>query len=229
MEEQDTQSFPWAWVIVGVIVAAIVGLIVHFVILKAGTRPIMQGFYGGAISGSSTFPCSRMSSEAEELLSMFTGRSLAIGEEGTVDIISLRELLSKMCCMKQDLMSPMQTLTAAKELGFATHTDIQPIADLTTRCFAKTIPERDLSIQFAKWRDFADAMIHRLCTASNMNEREVQKAEALFKTVWADIYDVAKTQCLVGPPDGMYQRNPHDPEAKTPEDLVNLREYDGYY
>ena len=33
MEEQDTQSFPWAWVIVGVIVAAIVGLIVHFVIL----------------------------------------------------------------------------------------------------------------------------------------------------------------------------------------------------
>ena len=229
MEEQDTHSFPWAWVIVGVIVAAIVGLIVHFVILKAGTRPIMQGFYGGAISGSSTFPCSRMSSEAEELLSMFTGRSLAIGEEGTVDIISLRELLSKMCCMKQDLMSPMQTLTAAKELGFATHTDIQPIADLTTRCFAKTIPERDLSIQFAKWRDFADAMIHRLCTASNMNEREVQKAEALFKTVWADIYDVAKTQCLVGPPDGMYQRNPHDPEAKTPEDLVNLREYDGYY
>jgi len=229
MEEQATQSFPWAWAIVGVIVAVGVALIVHLVLLKAGTRPFQQGFYGGAISGSSTFPCSRMSSEAEELLSMFTGRSLAIGEEGKVDIISLRELLSKMCCVKQDLMSPMQTLTAAKELGFATHTDIQPIADLTTRCFAKTIPERDLSIQFAKWRDFADAMIHRLCTASSMNEREVQKAEALFKTVWNDIYGVAKTQCLVGPPDGMYKRNPHDPVAKTPEDLVNLREYDGFY
>jgi hypothetical protein len=62
-----------------------------------------------------------------------------------------------------------------------------------------------------------------------MNEREVQKAESLFKSVWENTYDVAKTQCLVGPPDGMYQRNPHDPEAKTPEELVNLREYDGYY
>jgi hypothetical protein len=229
MEEQGTQSLPWGWVVVGIIVAAVIGGIVGFIIEKAGTRPIQQGFYGGAISGSSSFPCSRMSSEAEELLSMFSGRSLSAGEEGKVDLISLRELLSKMCCMKQDLMSPAQTLTAAKELGFATHTDIQPVADLTTRCFAKTIPERDLSIQFAKWRDFAEAMINRLCTASNMNEKEVQKAEALFKAVWNDIYNVAQTQCLVGPPNGMYQRNPHDPEAKTPEDIINLRPYDGYY
>jgi hypothetical protein len=229
MENQDMQSLPLGWVFVGVIIAAAIGLIVYVIVLKSGTRPIKQGFYGGAISGSSTFPCSRMSSEAEELFSMFNGRSLSIGEEGKVDLISLRELLSKMCCMKQDLMSPAQTLTAAKELGFATHTDIQPIADLTTRCFAKTIPERDLSIQFAKWRDFANAMIHRLCTASNMSEKDVQKAESLFKNVWDNTYDVAKTQCLVGPPDKMYQRNPHDPEAKTPEELVNLREYDGYY
>jgi hypothetical protein len=129
--------------------------------------------------------------------------------------------------MKQDLMAPQQTITAAKELGFATHMDIQPVADLTGRCFNKSIPERDLSIQFEKWRGFGLDMISRLCTAGKFSDSEVQKAEGLFIKVWKDALDVALTQCIKSPTDDKI--SPHDAAPRTPENVMNLREYDGYY
>lgn len=222
-------GFSIGWLIGGALVAALVGLVVYFVVGRADTKPIKQGFYGGPIAGTSSFPCSRMSSEAEELVAMFSSRQLSVGEEGREDLESLKMCLAKMCCFKQDVMSPAQTLMAAKELGFSTHMDIQPVADLTARCFSKTIPERDLSIQFMKWRDYGYDMIRRLCTAGGLSEAEVKRAEKLFAASWKDVENVAQTQCLGSPPDGMYKRGAHDPAANTPEAVTTLREYDGYY
>ena len=141
----------------------------------------------------------------------------------------LRNLLSKMCCLKQDLMAPQQTITAVKELGFATHMDIQPVADLTARCFSKTIPERDLSIQFIKWRDFGIDMIRRLCTAANLSESEVKHAEGLFKKCWSDVQDVAMTTCISTVGEGAFKQSPHEASPHIPEDIQDLRPYDGLY
>jgi hypothetical protein len=198
-----------------------------FVLSKAETRPIKQGFYGGPINGTSSFACSRMSSEAEELVSMFSSRPLNVGEEGQMDLHDLKAVLSKMLCMKRDLMSPQHTITAVKELGFATHMDIQPVADLTARCFTKTVPDRDLDIQYEKWRDFGLKMVKRLCTAGNFSEAEVQHAEKLLLAAWKDSYDVASVQCLKTITDEKI--SPRDVAPHTPEDIKDLREYDGYY
>ncbi len=218
----------WGYIIAGVVIAALIGVIIYFVIDRAETRPIRQGFVG-TVNGTSALPCGRMSSEAEALFDNFYKRCLSVGTEGSTDLRDLRDLLSKMCCMKQDLMSPQNTITAVKELGFATHMDIQPVADLVGRCFSKTIPERDLSIQFIKWRDFGTDLIRRLCTATNMTDAEHTEAEKLFISAWKDAYDVASVQCINGPPEGPYKSSPHEPAASVDEGDESLRPYDGYY
>ena len=217
----------YTWIFAGILVTALIVGILYFVVGRADTRPIKQGFYGGPINGTSGLACGRMSSEAEELVAMFASRQLNVGEEGQMDFHNLKSVLSKMLCMKSDLMAPQHTITAVKELGFATHMDIQPVADLTARCFTKTIPERDLSIQFEKWRDYGFDMIRRLCTAASMNEEEVKKAEELFSIVWKDAMNVAQIQCIPVAPD--QKVSPHEAAPHVPEELKELREYDGYY
>jgi len=214
------------WAIGGAIVAVLIGVTVWLILGRADTKPVVSGFYGGAINGTSELPCGRMSAEAEQLMAFFHAKHFTNKQDNLHD---LRNLLSKMCCLKQDLMAPQQTITAVKELGFATHMDIQPVADLTARCFSKTIPERDLSIQFEKWRDFGFDMIRRLCTAANLSEGEVKQAEALFKKCWSDVQDVAMTTCLSSVGEGAFKQSPHEASPHIPEELDELRPYDGLY
>lgn len=227
--ETTTDSFPWFWIFVGIFVCAIIALVVWLVVGRAETRPIKQGFYGGAITGTSSFPCSRMSSEADELYSIFASRFDASPTDVRMDLRELRDVLSKLCCLKQDLMSPAQTITAVKELGYATNMDIQPVADLTGRCFSKTIPERDLSIQFIKWRDFAQTLLRRLASSCQLSESEANRAETLFMKAWKDVYDVAHVNCLSGLPKGIYSTGPHDPSPNADAIDKELRPYDGLY
>jgi len=217
----------WTWVLVGVVVAALIAVVLYMVLPRANTRPVRESFYGGAINGTSGLACGRMSSEAEALVGLFMSKQLAGKEEDDLNLRDLKAVLSKMLCMTQDLMAPQQTITAAKELGFATHMDIQPVADMTARCFSKTVPERDLSIQFEKWRDFGFNMISRLAASADLTEAEVQNAEALFTAVWKDAMDVALVQCI-----GRVAKDkvsPHDAAPNTPDALNELREYDGLY
>ncbi len=217
----------WFWIFVGVVVATLIAIVLYMVLPRASTRPVRENFYGGAVSGSSGLACGRMSSEAEALVGIFTSKTLAGKEEDDLNLRDLKAVLSKMLCMKQDLMAPQQTITAAKELGFATHMDIQPVADMTARCFSKTVPERDLSIQFEKWRDFGFNMISRLASSANLTESETEKAEELFKAVWKDAMDVAMVQCIGKVPKDKV--SPHDAAPHTPDALNELREYEGYY
>lgn len=217
----------WFWILVGAVVAALIAVVLYMVLPRASTRPVRENFYGGAVNGTSGLVCGRMSAEAEALVSMFTSRVLNGKEEDDLNLRDLKAVLSKMLCMKQDLMAPQQTITAAKELGFATHMDIQPVADMTARCFSKTVPERDLSIQFEKWRDFGLNMISRLSASADLTEAEVKKAEELFLAAWKDALDVALTQCI-----GRVAKDkvsPHDAAPHTPDELNELSDYTGYY
>lgn len=219
--------------ILGVIaLVAIVILVASFIINRADTRPIVSGFYGGPVQGTSLLPCGRASSEAEELLAFFYSKTGGINkDEKDENLRDLKDLLSKLCCMKEDLMAPQPLIAAVKELGFSTHMDIQPVADLTARCFSKSVPERDLSIQFEKWRNYGIDLIKRLCTTSNLNEEEVVKAESLFLSTWNDVYNVAQSVCInhntIGK--GAYKDSPHDAAPRIPEEIMDLKPYEGYY
>lgn len=239
-------SFSWTDLILGIVSGAAIAFFVWLVIGRADTRPVKEGFtaqkereemfannktvqeafLSQPVKGTTGVACGQMSSDAEAVYGLFASRSLTVGEEGDQDLRDLRDLLSKMCCFKRDLMSPAQTVTAARELGFKTHQDIQPVAELTACCFAKTVPERDISIQFEKWRDAGLDLIRRLCTAGSFSESDVETAESRFMGAWKDIYDVAKTSCLGGVPK-MNQGGPHDPAPYTPGDVEELPTYEG--
>ncbi len=222
------------FVLIGVALAAVIGGFIYLIMGRAETRPIKQGFrgkegfFGGAVTGTSALPCGRASSEAEALYGMLVNKCTGAGADLKDELRNLRNLLSKLCCFKVDLMAPQKLISASKELGFSTHQDIQPLGDLTGRCFSKTVPERDIDIQFSKWRSAGLDSLHRLCGALNLSEAEVVQAENLFMTVWKDVMDVARTNCLTKVGE-MASAGRHEAQPHTPEATMDLRQYDGYY
>lgn len=219
----------WGTILIGILIAIVAAVAAYFVLGRADTRPVVQGFYGGAISGTTNLPCGRNSSEAQELIAMFQNTPIDSVEEGNLDLRDLRNLLSRLTCMKEDLMAPQHLIAATKELGFATHMDIQPVADLIGRCFTKSVPERDLTIQFDKWASFGKDMIARLCTEANFTEQEKTRAEQLLGAVIRDVHDVALTTCITPVDNRTYGTSPRDPKPSVDEGDDSLRPYDGYY
>jgi hypothetical protein len=70
-------------------------------------------------------------------------------------------------------------------------------------------------------------MVRRLCTAGSLSEAESKEAEDLFVAVWKDAMDVALGACIGTIPSGKV--SPHDAAPRTPESIMDLQSYDGYY
>jgi len=158
-----------------------------------------EGFFGGVAVGSGDPDCLRSSSEAAQLYSTFRSRT-STTSEGPEDLSELRLLLSKMACFKKDLLGTAQQIEATRYQAYATSMDIEPIAETTARCFAKTIPKRDLDIILEKWSTRAQTLIVRLCTSMTFSEAEHRQAESLLNALVKDISDVARSVCLAGTP-----------------------------
>lgn len=158
-----------------------------------------EGFFGGVAVGSGDPDCLRSSSEAAQLYSTFRSRN-STTSEGPEDLSELRLLLSKMACFKKDLLGTAQQIEATRYQAYATSMDIEPIAETTARCFAKTIPKRDLDIILEKWSTRAQTLIVRLCTSMTFSEAEHRQAESLLNALVKDISDVARSVCLAGTP-----------------------------
>lgn len=187
-----------------------------------------EGFYGGVAVGAGVPDCLRTSIEGARLYSIFAGKTSAF-EEGTADFKELTLLLSQLSCFKKDLMGVAKQVEATRYQPFATQLDMEPIAETTARCFAKTIPPRDLDLAFEKWSKRGIFLITRLCTSANLREAEVAEAEKLFRSFIADIKDVAEKECLTGTPtiQAQPQLNPRDARAFDPGS--SGREYFGLY
>ena len=187
-----------------------------------------EGFYGGVAIGAGIPDCLRTSVEGARLHALFASKPAAF-EEGPADFKELTLLLSQLSCFKKDLMGVGKQVEATRYQPFATQLDMEPIAETTARCFAKTIPPRDLELAFDKWSKRGIFLITRLCTAASLTEAEVTEAERLFKTFIADIKDVATDACLTGTPTILAepQGNPRDAKAFDPGS--SGREYFGYY
>ena len=126
---------------------------------RGHTMPVIQGFktegfkaegFAGVAVGAGVPECLRSSSAASQLYSMVSDPSK--GEEGSADFKEFALLLSQLCCFKKDLLGVAGVVEATRYQEFNTQLDLEPIAETTARCFAKTIPPRDLEIAFDKWQ-----------------------------------------------------------------------------
>jgi len=189
--------------------------------------PMTEGF-GGAARGAGSPDCLRSSSEGTELIGMFNGREPSF-EEGTPDLKELTQIVGKLSCFKKDLLSPSFMVDATRYQPFVTMHDIEPIAETTGRCFAKTISPRDLELAFDKWSSRGDLLLRRLCTSYKLAPGDVEKAKNLFDFVVRDIKDIARGACLQGEPMIAGKPGPRDPHPFEAAVYNELGEYTGYY
>jgi hypothetical protein len=161
------------------------------------------------------------------IVSVFNGRK-STTEEGGRDLVEFKHLLNKMSCFKKDLVSPKYTINATLKQPFITTHDIEPISETTGRCFAKTIPPRDLDLAMDKWTERGSFLILRLCTSFSLNDAEAGQMETNFQSFLRDVYDTAREKCLQKEPHDA-SRGPRDPSPFSVGTDVQIGEFNGYY
>jgi hypothetical protein len=195
--------------------------------VKKDDKPT-EGFFGGVARGAGSPDCLRSSAEGSELVAMFQG----VGRDNDYNAENARELkqiMSKLLCFKKDLISPSHIVEATRYQQFVTMHDIEPIAETTGRCFAKTISPRDLEIAFDKWTTRGEKLIRMLCADNHMSSAESDKAMKLFQYVIRDVKDIARGACLEGEPMIAGKPGPRDAHPYESPDYENVGEYKGYY
>lgn len=217
---------------IAIFTALMVGLLVYAVVSKRNTVPYgldlrSEGFQGPT-RGVSDFPCGQESAEAVALSQMFAEK-MSTTEEGSADLTELKQILSKMCCMKHDLMSVSQVVQASLYLPYVNTHDRENPADTVGRCFTKGIPPRDLDITFATWKDRGLALLNKLCTSYNFSALESDSANSHFMATWTDVFSIAKSVCLTSKEMESKSGSPRDLNGYTPESVKSLGPYKGYY
>lgn len=203
--------------------------LMQFVVVKGkvkgipDTRPLVKEGFGGVAVGSGQPDCLRTLSDAAAVYGRFVGQV-----PDTKDLDELRLIFSKWACLKKDLLSPSGIVEATRYTPYSTLHDRIPTADIAGQCNSKTMPARDLDITFETWRDRAVYLLRRLCTQASLESGEVDALEKQMLTAWADVYDVAKSQCLTYIPSGS-KLLPRDAAPMTPDDVADLGPYKGYY
>ena len=215
------------YIVLAVLVSVAVGWVVQAVISRRKTVPSgnWEGFQGSSISNSD-ISCGQESSDAVALSDLFAGKKSVTGD-GEDDLREFKLILSKLCCMKHDLVSPNQVVDATLALEYTTSHDRQGVADTVARCFTKSVPMRDLDISFGTWKDRGLLLVNKLCTSYNLSGAESENVKKFFHNCWRDTFSVAKEVCVV--PDGKGSVNPRDLNGLAPEAIKDLGPYKGYY
>lgn len=217
------------FIVIAILLAVAAGLIASSIFSRMNTVPsglISEGFQGPAV-GVSDIPCGQESAEARALLELFYNKESST-EEGGPDLKELKQILSKLCCMKHDLMSPGQVVQNMMYLSYNNTHDRENPADTVARCFTKSIPPRDLDITFGTWKQRALTLINRLCTSYNLSSSEADQATQLFTGAWMDVFSIAKNTCSP-PSKAPENESPRDPKGLLPESVGDLGPYTGYY
>jgi len=210
----------------------VTGVAVYFLMTvwhlsKAESQADAEGFVGPA-KGAGVPDCLRESQEASDLYTMFSSKNNTT-EEGPDDLRELALILSKMACLKKDVMSPSGIVEATRYQPYSTAHDIEPVAETAARCLAKTIPPRDLDIILDKWERRSKELVRRLCSSFKISDSDLKKTNMLLKNLIIDISDITKSQCLKGDVEIAGKKGPREVDPYTPPELSELREYKGYY
>jgi len=203
-------------------------LVVYFFMMvwKLSNNSMSEGFAGPAKVGIPD--CLQESSTAAKLYSIVASKKQTT-EEGPDDLREFALILSKTSCLKKDLLSQSGFVEATRYQVYSTAHDIEPVAETTARCLAKTIPERDLDISLEKWNTRGILLLKRLCSSTELSDAQIKETNSLFKQHMDDVTDIAKSMCLKGPVEIAGTPGPRDVAAYTPPKLEELREYKGYY
>ena len=217
------------YLIIGLVTALVATTVSYQLWSSADTMPsvYIEGFASAPhIAGLPD--CINASEDSAAIYSTFIGKT-STTEEGGDDLKELADLLGKLACLKRDLMSPGHLVSATKSSPFSTMQDLEPVAETAARCFAKTIPVRDIEIAVDKWNTRGKMLLNRLCTSYSLAASVQEKTLGLYKGVIADITDVMKTVCLKGEGTIAGMPTPRMVDGNEAAGNSYLGQYKGYY
>jgi len=204
-----------AWII-------ILAIVVIFVAQVYMTyRPFHTEGFGGVARGAGHPDCLRELNDAAAVLDTVKAAT------GQADYVEFQLILSKLACLKKDLMSPSGIVEATRYQPYATSHDREPVAEVASTCLNKNMNQRDLDIIFTTWRDRGKVLLKRLCTVANLTEAQSTDAEKRFGSAWNDVYSIALGRCIAVPAE--LAAAAHDAQPYETPDLETLRPYQGYY
>lgn len=240
MEEPSALGSVATFFVLAVVVTAITAAVAVGMWTASRTMPALDGFqveeeeeeiegFAGPAKGVGMPDCLHTSSQCAELSEMLNKRQ-STTEEGPDDLRELNVILSKIACLKRDLMGNAKVVQATRYQPFNTSHDMEPVAETAARCFSRTIPQRDLSLSLEKWGSRGTFLIKRCCTSLRLSDGEEEKALNLFGQAMADLSEIALGECcttadaVIG---GVPQKRMV--EGLIPAALNALRTYTGYY
>jgi len=185
-----------------------------------------EGF-AGLVSGAGAVDCRNAINDAGTLHDLLSVKKSTVSE-GADDLRELDLILSKLSCFKRDLMGN-GVVNATFRQPFSTAHDLEPVAETTARCFAKTIPQRDLELSLDKWGSRGTFLIKRLCSAEALSDAEEKEALRLFGSAMYDVSQVALGACCNSEPKNAGEPMGRGMSGYEPPALVGLRDYKGYY
>jgi hypothetical protein len=238
MEESSGVGSVATFFLLAVVVTAITATVAVSLWSASRLQPVLDNFedpkkkegFAAPAKGASNAPdCLSTSTQCAMLSEMLSSRQ-STTEEGPDDLRELNVILSKISCLKRDLMGNAKVVQATRYQPFNTSHDLEPVAETAARCFSRTIPQRDLSLSLDKWGSRGTFLIKRCCTSLRLSDGEEEKALNLFGQAMADLSDIALGECctsadaVIGgvPQKRMVQGN-------TPTSLNAHRPYEGYY
>ena len=214
--------------VVSVFMAVAVGIIAFVIVSKRNTISSGDSYEGfqGPSQGVSDIPCGQESSYAINLSEVFALRRSTTGE-GEADLKEFKQILSKLCCMKHDLMGASQVVQSTLYIPYNNTHDRENPADTVARCFTRSIPPRDLDITFGTWKQRGQVLLKRLCTSYRLSSEEKEQATRNFNSLWMDVFSIAKNAC--SPSEKPSSESPRDLSGHIPEEIQDLGAYTGYY
>lgn len=180
----------------------VIAIIVFIVVKIMNGTPVYdrfdEGFYGGVARGAGHPDCLRTLPEGSQLLDIVaSANKIPAGvSDASADYKEMELILSKLACLKKDLLSPSGIVEATRTQAFETAHDRMNTGEVCAMCLNQSIAARDLDIIFATWRDRGRVLLRKLCTEANLSEVQSVQVETLFKKAWEDVYDVATSRCL---------------------------------
>jgi hypothetical protein len=226
---EQTIGQSYFFVVISLLLTIAVGLIAYVLVAKRNTPPSgdsNEGFQGPS-HGVSDIPCGQESSYAIELSELFALKESTTGE-GAADLKEFKQILTKLCCMKHDLMGTAQVVQSTLYIPYNNTHDRENTADTVARCFTKSIPPRDLDITFGTWKQRGLVLLKRLCTSYNLSPDEKEQSTRNFNSLWMDVFSIAKNSC--SPPEKTPENeSPRDAKPHMPEHVEDLGPYTGYY
>lgn len=196
--------------IFGLLVAllAVAFFLIHF--KPAAT----EGFAVAAVDPARVPACTERSTAAQSLLARFAGQP-----ESNEAAAELRLLLSKLCCLEADIITPAAGPFRTQRLQFRTSHDMEAASSLVGRCLSGAVPARDVELIMEKFEKRGNELIGELLSGCPEAIREYADVLARVRA--------ALTSCVRAPPTMDHPTGPRDLGFWETTSVADLSQYQG--